>query len=113
MIQLPLNEAIFRLGKYYTDYTLKLGKNGTSFAAEIVVPNLAPAVGISFQSLTNALHLAKVQLSKNIQTQNFENDIFTAALQEVDFDRAVAQMEDEDKLEDQLDDDWEDDDFWY
>jgi len=115
MIQLPLSAAVRRLESDHTEYSLKLGRKGTSFAVEITVPGTVPAVGVSFRSLTHALHLARLKLRSNLRKKTLDNDLFSAAVAEADFDRGVAEIENEDDsshLDD--DDDWnDDDDDWY
>lgn len=110
MIQLPLSAAVRRLESDHTEYSLKLGRKGNSFAVEIAVPGTVPAVGMSFRSLTHALHLARLQLYKNLRKKIIDNDLFSAAVAEADFDRSVAELEDENDPNRFDDDGWDDDD---
>lgn len=114
MIQLPLSAAVRRLESDHSEYSLKLGRKGSSFAVEIAVPGVVPAIGVSFHSLNHALFLARLQLRRNLQKRTLDNDLFNAAVTEAGFDRAVAELENEDSPG-QFDDDgnWDDDDDWY
>jgi len=111
MIRLPISAAVRAIEKH-GDFSLRLGKNGEGYAAMLKVPDYPEAAAVSFHSVGDALHKARVLLASSEKVkeeicQADENEclcchdggcqdhqnIFDDTMTESEFDKAVEELE--------------------